>query len=163
MNKYAAELLGTFILALTVSISISLGAKSPFPTPIMAGIALGVCVYTLGAISGTHINPAITIGLATIGKISPKDAGIYVVAQFAGGGLACLVARFLIPPGAVTATDSTAVFVAELLGTFVFATGVAAVVHGKAPSEASGLTIGGSLLLGVSAASSASNGVSTPP
>jgi len=162
MSKYAAELLGTFILALTVSISISLGAKSPFPTPVMAAMALGVCVYTLGAISGTHINPAITIGLATIGKISPKDAGIYLVAQLAGGGLACLVARFLIPAPAVTATDTAAVFVAELLGTFLLAIGVASVVHGKAPSEASGLTIGGSLLLGVSAASSASNGVVNP-
>ncbi len=163
MSKYAAELLGTFILALTVSISISLGAKSPFPTPVMAGLALGICVYTLGAISGTHINPAITIGLATIGKISPKDAGIYLVAQFAGGGLAIAVARFLIPLApAVTATDTAGVFVAELLGTFLLAIGVASVVHGKAPNEASGLTIGGSLLLGVSAASSVSNGVLNP-
>ncbi len=163
MSKYAAELLGTFILALTVSISISLGAKSPFPTPVMAAMALGICVYTLGAISGTHINPAITIGLATIGKISAKDAGIYLVAQFAGGGLACLVARYLIPMApAVTATDTAGVFVAELLGTFLLATGVASVVHGKAPGEAAGLTIGGSLLLGVSAASSVSNGVLNP-
>lgn len=163
MNKYVAELVGTFVLALTVSISISLGPKSPFPTPVMAGLALGVCVYTLGAISGTHINPSITIGLATIGKISPKDAGIYLVAQFAGGGLALAVARYLIPtPPAVTAADSAAVFAAELLGTFLLATGVAAVVHGKAPNEASGLTIGGSLLIGISVAAGTSNGVLNP-
>jgi glycerol uptake facilitator-like aquaporin len=162
MNKYLAELVGTFVLALTVSISISLGAKSPFPTPVMAGLALGVSVYTLGAISGTHINPAITIGLAAIGKIGPKDAGLYLAAQFLGGGLALWVSRFLAAPPIVTVADTAAVFCAELLGTFFLATGVAAVVHGKAPAEASGLTIGGSLLIGVSAASSASNGVLNP-
>ena len=162
MNKYVAELLGTFVLALTVSISISLGAKSPLPTPVMAAFALGVCVYTLGAISGTHINPAITIGLAAIGKIGPKDAVIYLVAQFAGGGVAMAVARTLITPPAVTASDNAVVFCAELLGAFLLAIGVASVVHDKAPGAAAGLTIGGSLLLGVSAASAASNGVLNP-
>jgi len=58
--------------------------------------------------------------------------------------------------------DSGAVFAAEALGTFVLAAGVAAVVHGKAPGEAAGLTIGGSLLIGISIAARASNGVLNP-
>ncbi len=161
MNKYIAELVGTFILATAVSLSIS--SKFPVPTPVIAGLALGVCVYTLGAISGTHINPAITIGLAAIGKISPKDAGVYLVMQFLGGGLTIPVGRFFFPGGTgVAAMDSGAVFVAEMLGTFLLAIGVAAVVHGEAPGPASGLTIGGSLLLGISFTAGASNGVLNP-
>jgi aquaporin Z len=161
MNKYVAELLGTFILALAVSLSIA--GSFPVPTPVVAGLTLGVCVYTLGAISGAHINPAITIGLATIGKISPKDAGLYLAAQFLGGGLAIVVSRLIIPtPPNVTAVDSATVFLAEALGTFLLATGVAAVVHDKAPGPAAGLTIGGSLLIGISVAAGASNGVLNP-
>ena len=161
MNKYIAELIGTFALALAVGLSIA--GKFVVPTPVVAALTLGVCVYTLGAISGTHINPAITIGLAAIGKISPKDAGGYLVAQFAGGGLAMVACRTLAGAPAVTAVDSVAVFIAEALGAFWLAIGVAAVVHDKAPGAAAGLTIGGSLLVGITmAASSGSNGVVNP-
>ena len=59
MNKYLAELLGTF--ALTLAVGVSLAGKFPVPTPLVAALALGICVYTMSAISGTHINPAITL------------------------------------------------------------------------------------------------------
>jgi aquaporin Z len=161
MNKYIAELLGTFVLALAVGLS--LAGKFPVPTPVVAGLTLMTCVYTLGAISGTHINPAITIGLLSIGKISVKDAVGYLVAQFAGAGLAISVRGFLVaaPTGAV-ATDAAVPFVAEILGTFWFAIGVASVVHGSAPGDAAGVVIGGSLLLGIAVASQGSNGVLNP-
>jgi aquaporin Z len=161
MNKYIAELLGTFVLALAVGLS--LAGKFPVPTPVVAGLTLMICVYTLGAISGAHINPAITIGLLSIGKISVKDAVGYLVAQFAGAGLAISVRGFLVaaPTGAV-ATDAAVPFVAEILGTFWLAIGVASVVHGSAPGDAAGVVIGGSLLLGIAVASQGSNGVLNP-
>ena len=160
MSKYIAEFLGTLILTLAVSLSIA--GKFPVPTPVVAALTLGVCVYTLGAISGTHINPAITIGLAIIRKISPKDAGLYLVAQFLGAGAAMGLTRALTTPGAVTAADGGSIILAEALGTFLLATGVASVVHGKAPGPAAGLTIGGSLLIGISVAASGANGVLNP-
>lgn len=161
MKKYVAELLGTFALALAVGLSLT--GKFPVPTPVIAGLTLGICVYTLGAISGTHINPAITIGLLAIGKISIKDAAAYLVAQFAGAGLAYLATGLILgshPP--VSAVDSLPVFGAEALGTFWLAVGVGSVVLGKAPAAAAGLTIGGSLLLGISFAAPISNGVLNP-
>jgi len=161
MKKYLAEFLGTFALALAVALS--LAGKFPVPTPVIAGLALGVCVYTFGAISGTHINPAITIGLLAIGKIGIKDAAAYIVAQFAGGGLALCVSGVILgshPP--VTAVDNLNVFGGEALGAFWLAVGVASVVLGKAPAAAAGLTIGGSLLLGISFAAPLSNGVLNP-
>ena len=63
-----SELLGTFLLAFLVHLSI--GAHFPVPTPIIAGLTLGLIVYMLGGISGAHVNPAVTIALASIGKIS---------------------------------------------------------------------------------------------
>ncbi|HYL73095.1 MAG TPA: aquaporin [Bryobacteraceae bacterium] len=161
MKKYLAEFLGTFALALAVGLSLT--GKFPVPTPVIAGLTLGICVYTLGAISGTHINPAITIGLLAIGKINVKDAALYLVAQFAGGGAAYFLTAVILgshPP--VAAVDSVAVFGAEALGTFWLAVGVGSVVLGKAPAAAAGLTIGGSLLLGISFAAPISNGVLNP-
>ncbi|MGH9660065.1 MAG: aquaporin [Bryobacteraceae bacterium] len=160
MAKYIAEFLGTFALALAVSLSIT--GKFPVPTPVVAALTLGVCVYTLGAISGTHINPAITIGLAVIRKISPAEAGGYLAAQFAGAGAAMAVAGFLGKAAAVGAMDSGPVFAGEFLGTFLLATGVASVVHGKASGPAAGLTIGGSLLVGLTVAAASSNAVLNP-
>ena len=160
MNKYLAELVGTFLL--TLAVSVCLASKFPVPTAVVAALALGVSVYVFGAISGTHINPAITLGLLSVGKISVKDALIYWVAQFAGGGAAYALTPMLTTRGAVTAVDSASVFCAEALGAFVLAYGVASVVYGKAPGPAAGLTIGGSLLIGISMAAANSNGVLNP-
>jgi aquaporin Z len=161
MTKYLAEFIGTFLLACAVSVSIA--GKFPVATPVVAALTLGVCVYTLGAISGTHINPAITIGVWSLGKITIAEAAGYIAAQFAGGVVAMLVSNALAPRAALTVADNGLVCAGEVLGTFVLALGVAAVVHGKAPGGAAGLTIGGSLLIGISlAAGAGSNGVLNP-
>lgn len=160
MNKYLGEVIGTFLLAGAVALSLT--GKLPVPTPVIAGLTLGICVYTLGGISGTHINPAVTIGLLSIGKISVTEAAGYVVSQFVGAGLALALSNALAPHAPVTVMDSGAVFAAEALGTFCLGFGVAAVVHDKVPAPAAGLTIGGSLLLGVLMAANVSNGVLNP-
>jgi glycerol uptake facilitator-like aquaporin len=161
MNRYIAEFIGTFALALAVALS--LAGKFPVPTAVIAGLTLGVCVYTVGTISGAHLNPSITVALAAIGKIGIRDALCYLVAQFAAGGLAYVVAGMMLhghPP--LTVVDSGAVFAAEALGTFWLGIGVCAVVLGKCPAPASGLAIGGSLLFGITMAAVISNGVLNP-
>src|SRR5438128_577844 len=114
MNKYIAEFLGTFVLALAVGLS--LAGKFPVPTPVVAALTLGVSVYTFGAISGTHINPAITVGLLAIGKIPLLEAAGYLAAQFAGGGVAYFIAGALqgASPHAGPA-DSVGIILAEAL------------------------------------------------
>jgi len=62
-------------------------AVFPVPTPIVAGLTLGLLVYTIGPISGCHINPAVTTGLFSIGKLEAPAAGGYIVAQVIGGSL----------------------------------------------------------------------------
>jgi glycerol uptake facilitator-like aquaporin len=161
MKKYIAELIGTFLLAGVVNLSLG-GALPTVPTAVLAAVTLAVCVYTLGAISGTHINPAITLGVWSVGRISAKDAAGYIVAQFVGGLAACFVSAGIVTPATITAVDSGPVYCAEILGAFCLALGVASVVFGKAPGPAAGLTIGGSLLFGIAMAVPASNAVLNP-
>src|SRR5262245_24032024 len=157
MNKYVAELAGTFLL--TFAVNVCLANKFGVPTPVVAALTLGVSVYVLGAISGTHINPAVTLGILSVGKMKMLEAINYVVAQLAGAGLALVATAVLMTPASVKAVDTLPVFIAEGLGTFCLGIGVASVVFGKSPAPAAGLTIGGSLLLGLCLASSGSNAV----
>lgn len=157
MQKYLAEMIGTFGLAFAVALSII----SPFPlaTPIVAGLTLGLFVYTVGPISGAHLNPAVTISLATVKKIKPSEAVLYIVFQLVGGILA-----FLLVGGetAVSSSSSWHIALFEAIGAFVLVWGVSSVVHENVKDCASGLVIGGSLLLGVMLTTGFSNGVLNP-
>lgn len=148
MNKYIAEFLGAFTLTLVVALSVA--NNFAIPTPVLAGLVLGLFVYTIGSISGSHINPAVTIGLWSIKKINTNEAAVYVIAQLAGGIVAGLVAyNFMgnIPMSPVA--FSMANFLAEMLGTIVFTFGIASIVYGRDNTSYSGLVVGGSLLLGI--------------
>ena len=160
-KKYVAEFVGTFLLTLAVLTSLTFSL--PLATPIAAGLTLMLVVYTLGPISGAHINPAVTLSLLSVKKVSPVDAVLYIVAQFVGAVAAMGVLSALggsLP--AVGGADSVAIFVAEALGAFVLLFGISAVVHGKVDDDISGIIIGGSLLLGILLAARASNGVLNP-
>ena len=164
MKKYIVEGLGTFALALTVALSIA--GRFDIPTPVLAALVLGLFVYSVGHISGTHINPAVTIGLWSIKKIKNADALNYIGAQFIGAAAAYFFASSIGHIGVsagVTVSNSLTVLFAEALGTFFFTFGIASVVYGRAPHEASGFVVGLSLLLGITIASLiGSNGILNP-
>lgn len=160
-QKYLAELLGAFTL--TLGVSVTLLGESPVPTPVMAGLILGLFVYTVGAISGAHLNPAVTFALATIGKIKTQDAIFYIGAQLVGGLLAWgVVEKFYNTTLSVVPSDTFTVGLAEALGTFFLAFGVCAVVYEKAKAETAGVVIGASLFVGIMVSSVLSNGVLNP-
>jgi aquaporin Z len=61
------------------------------------GLAFALAVTATMSISGGHINPAVTIGLWSIGRIKPGKAGLYVVAQLLGAVVAALLLSALFP------------------------------------------------------------------
>ena len=100
MKKYLAECVGTFVLTfLGCGAAVSLGCNTAVvagtPAVIGTAIAFGLAVvamaYTIGGISGCHINPAITLGVFLNGGINAKDCGMYMVFQTIGAILAACV------------------------------------------------------------------------
>jgi len=148
-KKLIAEGFGTFVLSLAVLSSIQMEV-AVIVTPIIAGLVLGLFVYTIGSTSGAHINPAVTVGLWSIGKIKTNEAILYVIAQVIGALIAFgVVSTFIGGVSLSLSPESFPAFIAELIGMTIFTFGIAAVVYGKVKDEASGLVIGGSLLLGI--------------
>ena len=102
MKKNLAEFIGTFWLVLGGCGSAVLAATFPHVGIGMAGVALafGLTVlsiaYSLGHISGAHLNPAVTIGFWASGRFSSKDILPYVVSQVLGAILAAAVLYVLV-------------------------------------------------------------------
>ncbi len=160
LRAYVAEFIATFMLTLGVALSIASGSAI---TPLIAALTVGIFVYTIGPISGAHINPAVTVGLASVKKIDVKEAAFYIIAQFIGAVLAMLAVKAIAGDAVnVGATNDVMAGVMEALGAFVLVFGVSSVVYKNVDSGAAGLTIGGSLLIGILAASSKANGVLNP-
>ena len=97
MKKYLAEAVGTMVLVLmgcgvAVSLNCSsvcadpnvVNAASVIGTAFAFGLAVVAMAYTIGGISGCHINPAITLGCLLTGRISGKDACGYICGQVVG-------------------------------------------------------------------------------
>jgi aquaporin Z len=99
INKYLAELLGTFILVGLGSMTIlavapgdgTAGAPEFVAIAFGFGLALLAAIWALGHVSGGHFNPAVTLAALLDKRVSFSDAIGYWVAQFAGAGVASLV------------------------------------------------------------------------
>jgi glycerol uptake facilitator protein len=102
IRRSLAEVVGTFLLvfigagvgtSLTAFFGLA-GAKiGPGGLLIVAlahGLALLLAVYAIGKVSGAHVNPAVSIALASVGKLSPTDAIYYIVSQLVGATLGAL-------------------------------------------------------------------------
>ena len=92
---FVAELIGTFALVFVGS-AIGLYDAGLLAVALAQGLTLAVFSYVFGHISGTHINPAVTFGLALNGTVSWAEAAVYWVAQFAGAVLAAFVLNSLV-------------------------------------------------------------------
>lgn len=161
-RKYVAEFIAT--LTLTLAVSVSLQSSLPVGTPVIAALVVGVFVYCIGSLSGAHINPAVTIGLWSIGQLKKERVPGYLVAQFVGASAAIILSMQLVGdmPNLVV-EDTVTVCWAEAVGAFVLLFGIGGVVYGKVPPAASGLVIGTSLLIGILlAVAGGTNGVLNP-
>ena len=169
MKKYLAEMIGTMVLVLMgCGVAVSLSCTSASGDLAFAGTVVGTALafglsvvamaYTIGGISGCHINPAITLGCLLTGRISGKDAGMYmlfqVIGAFIGSAiLALLTANVegLTGTGANACQSGVSVMgglIAEIVFTCIFVLVVLGTTDAKkGAGNFAGLAIGLSLVL----------------
>ena len=98
-RQCTAEAIGTFILVFTWTGAVVFGDISGHVTPLGIGLVFGLVVmalvYTLGDISGAHINPAVTLGFWASGQFKAKQVVPYILSQCSGALLASLLLRAL--------------------------------------------------------------------
>lgn len=97
MKKYAAELIGTFVLVFGgVGSAVLAGSHIGYLGVSLAfGLTLLTMAYAIGPISGCHINPAVTLGVLIAKKIGIGDAVGYVIAQILGAIIAAAIILFI--------------------------------------------------------------------
>ena len=129
MKRFIAEFIGTFILifagtgAIVVN-QISHGAITHVGIALPFGLVVLAMIYTVGDISGAHLNPAVTLGFFAAGRLPASTVGPYILSQCLGAISASFTLRFLfssetglgatLPSG--TAAQS---FVLEVILTFI--------------------------------------------
>jgi len=89
--NFLSEFLGTFFLVLTVGLNVTGGSPAP---ALSIGASLMCMIYALGAVSGAHFNPAVTLALTMCGKSPAGDVPLYMIAQVLGGIAAGLTYTF---------------------------------------------------------------------
>jgi glycerol uptake facilitator protein len=165
-----AELIGTFALVFSIIIMVGVyagvGGGKLLPNVVIPFVAIGhafvlfILIQSLGAISGGHFNPAVSLGLLSIRKISAGNAGAYILVQCVGAILAGCLAAAVIPDQAdivkyaspsISPTITTgAGIVLEAIFTFVLVwTIVATAVNPTGPKEWAPAAIASALALGV--------------
>jgi len=91
VQKLGAEAIGTFVLVL-IGCGVAVTSDGDLvATGLAFGLTITFLVYALGRISGGHFNPAVSIGAAIGGRVSWREAGIYIGAQFVGAIVGALV------------------------------------------------------------------------
>lgn len=165
MNKYAAELIGTFFLVLTIGCT-GIGAGAGVIAPLAIGAALMVMIFAGGHISGAHYNPAVTLGVLLRGRLKAGDVVPYIIAQLAGAALAAITVRFLragVDVTPITIRPGPALL-AEFLFTFalVYVVLNAATAEGTSGNSFYGLAIGMTVMAGAFAVGDISGGAFNP-
>ena len=162
MKKYFAEMIGTMVLVLMgCGSAVFAGTVQPFASVGTLGVAFAfglavlTMVYTIGKISGCHINPAITLGMLLSKRISGKDAGMYMVFQVIGAIIGSSILFILAKDSGSTTTltgangyhDLVQAFVAETVFTFIFLLVVLGSTSKGANNKFAGIAIGLALVL----------------
>jgi aquaporin Z len=163
MNRYVAELVGTFVLVFaSCGSAVLAGDKIGYLGVSLAfGLSLLAMVYAIGPISGCHINPAVTVGVLISKKMDAKYAAGYIVAQILGA-IAASALLLLIVKGAPGGYDPSvsgfaangygahspghyslpSAFLAEIVLTFFLVFTVLGATDIKAPVGFAGVAIG---------------------
>jgi aquaporin Z len=179
MNKAIAEFIGTFALVLIGCGTVVVGSMASGPTAITElaiafafGLSIVAMAYGIGPISGCHVNPAVSFGVWTAGRMTTADLINYAIAQILGAIAAAAVLYLILSGkasgwnGALGQTtwgeyNTLSAFVFETIGTFLFLVCILGVTQRGGPVKIAGLAIGLTLvaihLIGINISGSSVN------
>lgn len=158
LKKYIAEFIGTFVLVLfacgTAAV-LGCGKEIFDASYVMTALAFGLVIvamaYSIGNISGCHINPAVSIAMLVSKRMSAKDFGGYVIAQILGAIAGAAVLMVLTDKGLGTNSlyndDIALSLLVEVILTFVFVLAILGVTSKASNGSVAGLVIGLTLTL----------------
>ena len=157
IKKYLAEFIGTFVLVFfACGTAAVVGCDTEggyFMTALSFGLVIVAMAYSVGNVSGCHINPAVSIAMLINGSLTVKDFIGYVVSQFAGAiaGATALMAFVGKDSGlgtnALFEDDVAKSIVIEIILTFVFVFAILGVTSKVSNGSVAGIVIGLSLTL----------------
>ncbi len=158
MKKYTAEFIGTFILMFcgTGAIVInqeSNGAVGHIGIAITFGLIVMAMIYSFGDLSGSQLNPAVSIAFTVAGKLPKKDLLPYILSQVAGAFLASFLLKILFPNNqnlgaTLPAGSAMQSFILETILTFILMLVILRVSQGsKETGLFAGVVIGSVVLL----------------
>ena len=159
MKKYVCEFIGTFILVLLGcgSAAIAGNAVGTVGIALAFGLAIVAIAYSVGKVSGGHVNPAVSLAMLINKKITAKDFVGYVVSQVLGAivGAACLY--FIVKctsisggglgtnaygTSSATGVNLVGALVVEIVATFIFVLAILGVTSDEKNSSVAGIVIG---------------------
>lgn len=157
IKKYVAEFIGTCVLVLfACGTAAMVGCDTPagyLATALSFGLVIVAMAYSIGNVSGCHINPAVSIAMLISGKLSVKDFIGYIIAQFAGATAGA--ALLMLFAGKESGLGTNALYddnillslLIEVILTFVFVLAILGVTSKIENSSVAGIVIGLSLTL----------------
>lgn len=162
MKKMIAEGFGTFVLVFFgVGSAVLMGEQiGMLGISLAFGISIVAAAYSIGAISGAHLNPAVSLGMVTAGRMTVAEFIQYFIAQIIGASIAALVVMLIATgkadysvaenglgqngfgAGYLGEYTLTAALIFELVATFVFVTVILGATQEGSPAAMAGLAIG---------------------
>ena len=159
MKKYIAEGVGTMMLTLIAcGVACILGGNTVagvIATSLAFGLVIVAAAYSIGNVSGCHINPAVSIAFTVAGKMEVKECVKYIIAQVIGAFCGSLLLAFCLSGFEALGANSydginVTVWIAlvvEIILTFIFTTTILGVTDKKENGHVTGIVIGLTLVL----------------
>jgi aquaporin Z len=164
MKKYVAEVIGTFMLVFFGTGAAVFAGKEIGNVGIALafGLAIVAAAYSIGSISGAHLNPAVSFAMWLSKRLDGKDLIGYVVSQLIGAIVASFAVRTIasgmgldvksLGQNAYDKLSAGGAFAVEVILTFIFVTVILMVTASQANSQFAGFVIGLTLVMAILAA-----------
>ncbi len=165
MKKFIAELIGTFVLVFVGTGSVVFGNGTEGLGHLGIALAFGLSIvaaaYSIGAISGAHLNPAVSIAMFVNKRMNAKELACYIAAQVVGAIVASAAVFFLaggaesgLGANGFTTVSAAGAFLFEVIASFIFILVIMTITseskgNGKIAGLVIGLTLTAMILVGL--------------